>query len=115
MKTFKQTIESLDCSEDIPFWAGSGLIVFDPSAEQFYRIKFGNGTNLWCDDYDDYMYLEVDEYDDYGDFREDIDGGQMDIKQSEWSGYLNEWKLINACIEFLGCLDPSNCILIKKF
>ena len=120
VKTFKQTIESLDCSGDIPFGAGSGLIVFNSDSEEFYRIKFGNGTNLGsrCDDdydYDDYMYLEVDEYDDSGDFQEDIDGGQMDINQAEWTGYLNEWKLVKACIEFLGCLDPSKCILIKKF
>jgi hypothetical protein len=118
--TFKEIIESLDCSGDIPFGDGSGLIVFNPDTEQFYKIKFGNGTNLgrYCDDddyYDDYMYLEVDEYDEYGNFKEDVDGGQMDIKQAEWSGYLNDYKLINACLEFLGCLSSDGCVLIKKF
>jgi hypothetical protein len=56
----------------------------------------------------------MDTYNDEGYFLEDIDGGQLDIAKKDYSGFINDEKLIRDCLKFVGCKKIDSCILIKK-
>lgn len=116
--TFKEAIEALDCSDYFcRFSGGRGVVVYCPGDALFYRIAFGDNTNsgVLCEGCDDYMYLTIDAYGANGCFEEDIDGGQMDINTKDYTGYINDYKLVEDCLEFLGCGDIDGCIVIKQF
>ena len=112
----KDILEKIDCTNDYQF-DGSSIILFSPTNKLFYKIAFGGGDN--ADDLeegcDDYMYLQIDRYNDDGDFEEDYDGGQFEFAQKDYSGYINDEKLIRDCLEFLGCLDVENLVLIDDY
>lgn len=110
-----EILKEIDCMDDEKF-TGDGIILFSPNTKRFYRIGFGSGS---CDDLeegcDDYMYLQIDEYDEDGYYQTDIDGGQMDINTEDYSGFINDEKLIRDCLEFLDCDDIDDLIYIQRF
>lgn len=113
----KDELAKIDVSDDTPFW-DSGVILFCPDKHIFYKIEFAAGGNGraddLCDGCDDYMNISMDGYNDEGDFFEDFDGGQFDFARKDYSGFINDEKLIRDCLEFVGCKRIDSCILIKK-
>jgi hypothetical protein len=111
----KDELAKIDISNDSPFLC-SGVILYCPNNSIFYKITFGTGDNLAnvCDGCDDYMNISMDTYNDEGYFLEDIDGGQLDIAKKDYSGFINDEKLIRDCLKFVGCKKIDGCILIKK-
>jgi len=111
----KDVLEKIDTNE-IKF-ENDGIILFCPSNKIFYKIAFGDGTNADAleEGCDDYMYLVQDKYDENGWFQEDIDGGQLDFNRKDYTGYINDEKLIRDCLSFMDCPDIDNCIFIAKF
>jgi hypothetical protein len=111
----KDELAKIDVSNDSPF-LHSGVILYCPNNSIFYKITFGTGDNLdnVCDGCDDYMNITMDTYNDEGYFLEDIDGGQLDIAKKDYSGFINDEKLIRDCLKFVGCKKIDSCVLIKK-
>lgn len=111
----KDELAKIDVSNDSPF-VYSGVILYSHYYNMFYKISFGTGDNLnnLCDGCDDYMNITMDTYTDDGCFLEDIDGGQFDFARKDYSGFINDEKLIRDCLKFVGCKKIDNCILIKK-
>ena len=111
----KDILEKIDCTNDYQF-DGSSIILFSPTNKLFYKIAFGCGDNADLDEgCDDYMYLQIDKYDDDGSFIEDYDGGQFEFAQKDYSGYINDEKLIRDCLEFMDCRDVENLVLIDDY
>lgn len=114
----KDELMKIDCGMDVPFENG-GIILYSPDSQVFFKIAFGDGTNSDSleDDCDDYVYVQKDRYNDDGDFDEDIDGGQMDICRKDYTGYINDEKLIRDCFKFMDYDDVfiDRLILIRKF
>ena len=110
----KDELAKVDVS-DMNFWDG-GIILYCPDNSIFYRISFGLGGNIdsLCDGCDDYMNISMDTYNDVGFFIESIDGGQFDFARKDYSGFINDEKLIRDCLKFVDCKKIDSCILIKK-
>ena len=111
----KDTLNKIDCTNDYEF-DGATIVLFCPTNKLFYKIAFGGGDcDELSDDCDDYMSIQIDRYNDDGDFEEDYDGGQLDFAQADYSGYINDEKLIRDCLEFVDCPDIENVILINEW
>jgi hypothetical protein len=115
----KDELAKIDITDDTPF-LNSGVILYCPDNNIFYRIscfkRFGFGSiidNL-CDGCDDYVDISMDTYTDEGFFHTDIDGGQFDFARKDYSGFINDEKLIRDCLKFVDCKKIDSCILIKK-
>jgi hypothetical protein len=111
----KDELAKIDVSNDSPFLY-SGVILYSPNDSIFYKITFGTGDNLdnLCDGCDDYMNIIMDTYNDEGCFLEDVGGYQFDFAKKDYSGFINDEKLIRDCLKFIGCKKIDSCILIKK-
>lgn len=111
----KDELAKIDVSNDSPFLY-SGVILYSPYHNMFYKISFGTGDNLdnLCDGCDDYMNITMDTYNDEGNFLEDVGGNQFDIARKDYSGFINDEKLIRDCLKFVDCKKIDGCILIKK-
>ena len=60
------------------------------------------------------MNITMDTYNDGGHFLEDIGGGQFDFARKDYSGFINDEKLIRDCLKFVDCKKIDSCILIKR-
>jgi hypothetical protein len=111
----KDELAKIDVSNDRPF-LNSGVILYCPDNNIFYRITFGFGGNMdsLCDGCDDYMDISMDTYNDEGFFHTDIDGGQFDFARKDYSGFINDEKLIRDCLKFVDCKKIDSCVLVKK-
>lgn len=111
----KNELAKLDVSNDSPF-LHSGVILYSPNHNIFYKISFGTGDHLdnLCDGCDDYMNITMDTYNDDGYFLEDIGGNQFDFAKKDYTGFINDEKLIRDCLKFVDCKKIDSCILIKK-
>lgn len=110
----KDELAKIDITYDTPF-LDSGVILYCPNNNIFYRISFGFDGNIsLCDGCDYYMDISMDTYDDGGFFLTDIDGGQFDFARKDYSGFINDEKLIRDCLKTFGCKKIDSCILIRK-
>ena len=65
----KDELAKINITDDKPF-LNSGVILYCPDNNIFYRITFGFGDNIdsLCDGCDDYMDISMDTYNDEGFF-----------------------------------------------
>lgn len=113
----KDELSKIDITDDTPFF-NSGVILYCPDNNIFYRISFSFGGNvnmdILCDGCDDYMDISMDTYNNEGYFLEDIDSKQFDFAKTDYNGFISDEKLIRDCLKFVGCKKIDSCILIKK-
>ena len=111
----KDELAKIDITDDKPF-LNSGIILYSPNHGMFFKITFGSCDNICdvCDGCDDYMNITMDTYNDGGSFLEDVGGGQFDIAKKDYTGFINDEKLIRDCLKFVDCKKIDSCILIKK-
>ena len=100
-------------SDNTPFW-DMGIILFSPSDGFFYEISFGDGSDDEpVDDCDDYLYLQSYTIVNGGEFEEQ-DGGNMWFHRKDYSGFINDPKMVRDALEFLGCKEPDKCIYLRR-
>lgn len=110
----KDELAKIDITDDTPFW-NVGVILYCPDDNIFYRISFGLGDNIsFCDGCDYYVDISMDAYNAEGFFLTDIDGGQFDFARKNYSGFINDEKLIRDCLKTFGCKKIDSCIVIRK-
>ena len=100
-------------TDDTPFW-DMGIILFSPANGRFYEISFGDGSDDEpVDDCDDYLYCRVLAIVNGGDFEEE-DGGNMWFHRSDYSGFINDERMVRDALEFLGCPNPDTCVYLRR-
>lgn len=114
MKTLEQQLERF--KSEMEGNNSGGLLLFIPEREQFVRISYGTGDNLSSEDiegeYDDYLYISIDEFDDG--WVEDVDGGQMLLKmKEEWNGHYNICQHIKDGLEFMDIIE--DVVVLQSF
>ena len=106
-------LKTIDCSDDRKFDDNLSLILFSPGDECVYRISFGDGTD------DDpppgcsrYLYITVSELNEIGE--KEVDGGNLWFRKKDYSGLLNDYKMVVDALNFVDCPSITECRVLKK-
>ena len=106
-------LKTIDCSKDREFDSDLTLVLFSPGDERVYRISFGDGSDEnpvpGCSRY---LYITVSDLDGIGE--KEVDGGNLWFKKKDYSGLLNDYKMVVDALNFVDCPAIMECRVLKK-